>query len=61
MIGFGDLSKENIDFALNLFSRYSKVKGNEEITFLVNDLETTIPKVDLDKLNEEIKLYQITM
>ncbi|MEG0390481.1 MAG: 7-cyano-7-deazaguanine synthase [Cetobacterium sp.] len=61
MVAYGDLSDEEIDFALNLFSRYSKAKGKEEITFLINGENVTIPAVDFDKLNEQIKLYQIVM
>ncbi|MGL4509756.1 7-cyano-7-deazaguanine synthase, partial [Cetobacterium sp.] len=36
MVGFGDLTQDEIDFALDLFSRYSKVKGTTEITLLLN-------------------------
>ncbi|MGL5176271.1 MAG: 7-cyano-7-deazaguanine synthase [Cetobacterium sp.] len=61
MVGFGDLSKEQIDFALNLFSRYSKVKGNAELTLLINGEDVTIPAVNLEALSEEIAKYQITM
>ncbi|MEG2696846.1 MAG: 7-cyano-7-deazaguanine synthase [Cetobacterium sp.] len=61
MVAYGELSDEEIDFALNLFSRYSKAKGKEEITFLINGENVTIPAVDFDKLNEQIKLYQIVM
>ncbi|MEG2220129.1 MAG: 7-cyano-7-deazaguanine synthase [Cetobacterium sp.] len=61
MVAYGQLSDEEIDFALNLFSRYSKAKGKEEITFLINGENVTIPAVDFDKLNEQIKLYQIVM
>ncbi|MBC2851501.1 7-cyano-7-deazaguanine synthase [Cetobacterium sp. 8H] len=61
MVAYGELSDEEIDFALNLFSRYSKAKGKEEITFLINSEDVTIPAVDFDKLNEQIKLYQIVM
>ncbi|MDX8335815.1 MULTISPECIES: 7-cyano-7-deazaguanine synthase [Cetobacterium] len=61
MVGFGDLSQDEIEFSLNLFSRYSKVKGNSEITLLLNGNDKTIPAVDLEKLNEKIKQYQITM
>ncbi|MEG0135160.1 7-cyano-7-deazaguanine synthase [Cetobacterium sp.] len=61
MVAYGQLSDEEIDFALNLFSRYSKAKGKEEITFLINGEDVTIPAVDFDKLNEQIKLYQIVM
>ncbi|MGL5545222.1 MAG: 7-cyano-7-deazaguanine synthase [Cetobacterium sp.] len=61
MIGFGELSEGEINFALNLFSRYSKVKGNSEVTFLMNNEDITIPTVNFETLNEEIAKYQITM
>lgn len=61
MVGFGDLTEDEIDFALDLFSRYSKVKGTTEITLLLNGKDITIPAVDLENLNEKIKKYQITM
>ncbi|MGL4652348.1 7-cyano-7-deazaguanine synthase [Cetobacterium sp.] len=61
MVGFGELSEEEINFALNLFSRYSKVKGNSELTFLMNGEDVTIPAVNFEALNEEIAKYQITM
>ncbi|MGL5355271.1 MAG: 7-cyano-7-deazaguanine synthase [Cetobacterium sp.] len=61
IVGFGDLSEEEVEFALNLFSRYSKIKGNEEITFLMNDNDITIPAVDLETLGIKIKEYQIAM
>lgn len=61
MVGFGDLTQDEIDFALDLFSRYSKVKGTTEITLLLNGKDITILAVDLENLNEKIKKYQITM
>lgn len=61
MVGFGDLTQDEIDFALDLFSRYSKVKGTTEITLLLNGKDITIPAVDLENLNKKIKKYQITM
>lgn len=61
MVGFGDLTQDEIDFALDLFSRYSKVKGTTEITLLLNGKDITIPAVNLENLNKKIKKYQITM
>ncbi|MGL4998749.1 MAG: 7-cyano-7-deazaguanine synthase [Cetobacterium sp.] len=61
ILGFGELSEEEIEFSLNLFSRYSKIKGHEEITFLMNNNDITIPIVDLESLGKKIKEYQITM
>ena len=61
MVGFGNLTQDEIDFSLNLFSRYSIVKGTTEITLLLNGEDVTIPAVNLENLNEKIKKYQITM
>ena len=61
MVGFGNLTQDEIDFSLNLFSRYSKGKGTTEITLLLNGKDVTIPAVNLENLNEKIKKYQITM
>ncbi len=61
IVGYGNLSENEINFTLNLFSRYSKVKGKEELTLLVNGVDKTIPAVDLENLEKQIKKYQITM
>lgn len=61
IVGYGNLSEDEINFTLNLFSRYSKVKGKEELTLLVNGVDKTIPAVDLENLEKQIKKYQITM
>lgn len=61
IVGFGELSKQDVEFALNLFSRYSKSKGSEEITVLLNNIQVNILPVDLDKLEKQIKLYQIIL
>ncbi|MGL4426090.1 MAG: 7-cyano-7-deazaguanine synthase [Cetobacterium sp.] len=61
IVGFGELSEEQINFALNLFSRYSKVKGSCEITFQMNNEDVTIPTVDLEALAIKVNEYQIRM
>lgn len=61
MVGFGNFTQDEINFSLDLFSRYSKVKGTTEITLLLNGKDITIPAVDLENLNEKMKKYQITM
>lgn len=61
IVGFGELSKKEIEFAVNLFSRYSKTKGLEEVTLLLNNKQINVPPVDLNKLEEQIKLYQIVL
>lgn len=61
MVGIGELSSEEIEFALDLFSRYSKTKGKESMIVLKNGRDTEIPVVDLEKLNILIEKYQVTM
>jgi len=58
LIANTDLSDEEIEFAKNLFSRYSKVKGNEKINLNNSGNIETVDIVDLKKLDEEIKKYQ---
>lgn len=58
LIANTDLSDEEIEFAKNLFSRYSKVKGNEKINLNNSGNIETVDVVDLKKLDEEIKKYQ---
>ncbi len=59
IIGIGELRAEEIEFALTLFSRYSKVKGEKEVTLLINGEDITIQRVDMESLNSKIKRYQI--
>ena len=52
------LTDEEIDFAKKLFSRYSKVKGNEKVILNNSGNLEEVDVVDLEKLDEEIKKYQ---
>lgn len=61
ILGYGDLTEEEINFATNLFSRYSKTKGTESIDFSINGKDITLEPIDLEKLNIDIKKYQVTM
>ncbi|MEF9932615.1 MAG: 7-cyano-7-deazaguanine synthase [Cetobacterium sp.] len=61
ILGYGDLNEEQIEFALNLFSRYSKVKGKETIPVFINGGTREVLPVDLEKLEEDIKKYQVAM
>lgn len=61
IIGYGDLTLSEIDFAKNLFSRYSKVKGAETIEVSVNGHDETVHPVDREALEDAISLYQIAM
>ena len=53
-----NLTDEEIDFAKRLFSRYSKVKGNEKVILNNSGNLEEVDAVDLEKLDEEIKKYQ---
>ncbi len=53
-----NLTDEEIDFAKKLFSRYSKVKGNEKVILNNSGNLEEVDVVDLEKLDEEIKKYQ---
>jgi len=53
-----NLTDEEIDFAKKLFSRYSKVKGNEKVILNNSGNLEEIDVLDLKKLDEEIKKYQ---
>lgn len=59
MIGFGDLNEDEILFAKELFSRYSKGKGNTEVEVTINDKVYRVLPVDMEKLEQKIKMYQI--
>lgn len=59
IIGFGNFSEEDENFALNLFSRYSKAKGKDKIELYFNDEVKSVDIVDLIKLEEKINKYQI--
>lgn len=67
---FGDFNEEEEKLAGKIFSRYSKVKGREdiEVTLLRSSIESHelvrneilfIPKIDLISIEGEIKKYQI--
>lgn len=61
ILGYGELSPEEIQFAKEIFSRYSKVKGKEKINLIVNGEIQEIDAVDVPKLEEEIKKYLVAM
>lgn len=60
IIGYGELTEEDILFAKELFSRYSKEKGKSEIQLLCNGNIEQVAPVDLDALADKIKEYQFT-
>ncbi|MCJ8343028.1 MAG: 7-cyano-7-deazaguanine synthase [Cetobacterium sp.] len=61
ILGYGDLTEEEIKFGAELFSRYSKVKGKESVVLLINGESVELEPVDLDKLEENSQKYLIAM
>lgn len=61
ILGYGDLSQEEIEFAKNLFSRYCKLKGEKPIEIYLNEEPVDVDIIDKEKVEEQIKKYQITM
>lgn len=60
IIGYGEITEEDQKFAMELFSRYSKGKGKEEIQLLLNGVITKVEPVDLEALAEKIEKFQYT-
>lgn len=61
IVGYGELSQEEIEFAKNLFSKYSKFKGDREVEILFNQELVKVPSIDQEKIEKQIKEYQIVM
>lgn len=59
MLAFGDLSEEEKKFARELFSRYSKVKGKEEIKLNVSGVIEILSPISVDRIELEMKKYQL--
>lgn len=59
MVAYGELDEDMIEFALELFSRYSKVKGKEEVVVSVNGKNIKVQPVDIEELEKKIKKYQV--
>ena len=60
IIGYGEMTEEDRQFAMDLFSRYSKGKGKDEIQLLLDGVITKVAPVDLEALAEKISKYQYT-
>jgi len=58
IIGYGEITEEDKTFAMELFSRYSKGKGKDEIQLLLDGEITKVDPVDLEALAEKISKYQ---
>ncbi len=61
ILGYGELSEEQTEFAKNLFSRYCKFKGEQPIEIFFNETPVVVNIIDKEKTEEEIKKYQVTM
>lgn len=61
ILGYGELLPEEIDFAKDLFSRYCKFKGEQQIEIFFNEKPMSVDIINKEKLEENIKKYQITM
>lgn len=61
ILGYGELSDEQREFAVNLFSRYCKFKGEKPIEIFFDEKPFSVDVIDKAKLEEKIKKYQITM
>lgn len=61
ILGYGELSQEQTEFAENLFSRYCKFKGEQPIEIFFNEEPKAVGIINKAKVEEDIKKYQITM
>jgi len=59
IVGYGNFTEEEKHFAIELFSRYSKVKGKEGVKVVTDNGLKEIEAIDLDKVEKEIKKYLI--
>lgn len=59
MIIYGEVTEDVIKFVLELFSRYSKIKGKEEIIVSINGKNVKVQPVDIGELEKKIKKYQV--
>ncbi len=61
ILGYGELLETEKEFAKNLFSRYCKFKGEQSIEIFLNEEPLHVDIIDKNKIEEDIKKYQITM
>ncbi|OQY09181.1 MAG: tRNA (5-methylaminomethyl-2-thiouridylate)-methyltransferase [Fusobacteriia bacterium 4572_132] len=59
ILGVGELDKKDLDFAIKLFARYSKTKGEEKSYLFVNDKAEELEKIDRGELEKDIEKYLI--
>ena len=61
ILGYGENSEEQIEFAKNLFSDTVNLKGEQPIEIFFNEEPVPVDVIDKEKVEEDIKKYQITM
>lgn len=54
----GEFTEAEIYLALEFYSRYSKVKGKEAISVLLDDVKTEVDPIDVPKVEALMKEYQ---
>lgn len=59
ILGYGNFSEEELNTVKELFSRYSKAKGKEEIEVRINNQISKVPAINLEKVENFMKTYQI--
>ena len=59
ILGLGDFSDEEKQTVKELYANYSKTKGDSTTFFRFNGVEEEIDKIDHEKIDEFMKLYQI--
>ncbi len=59
ILGYGDFTDEDKKFVVELFSRYSKVKGKSEIEVRLNNQVVKVAPVDIEEIERKIKEYQV--
>ncbi len=59
IVGYGNLTEDQIALAQNLFSRYSQAKGKKKIQIVMNEKIVDVEEVNLEKLAEDIKKYLV--
>ena len=59
IVGYGNLTEDQIILAQNLFSRYSQAKGKKKIQIVMNEKIVEVEEVNLEKLAEDIKKYLV--
>ncbi len=61
IVGYGDLSQEEKQFAMDVFSKYCKFKGNQPIEVFFNEKSLPVDTLNKEKIDSEIKKYQVVM